>query len=85
MVAARVSVVSGKYLHGRPSDRARGLAGHAQSEERIQIGDSTWIGENAVIMADIGPRCTVAAGAVVVRPAEAGSTLMGNPARKVNL
>jgi acetyltransferase-like isoleucine patch superfamily enzyme len=36
-------------------------------------------------MADLGPRCTVAAGAVVARAAEAGTTLMGNPARKVNL
>ena len=85
MIAARVSVVSGKYLHGRPSDRARGLGGNAEPEDRILIGDSTWIGENAVIMATVGPRCTIAAGAVVVRPAEAGSTLMGNPARKVNL
>ena len=85
MIAARVSVVSGKYLHGRPSDRARGLGGNAESEERVLIGDSTWVGENAVIMANLGPRCTVAAGAVVVRPAEAGSTLMGNPARKVSL
>jgi virginiamycin A acetyltransferase len=84
MVAARVSVVSGKYLHGRPSDRARGVLATAETE-RTRIGDFCWIGENAVIMASIGERCTVAAGAIVVRPAEAASTLMGNPARKVNL
>jgi virginiamycin A acetyltransferase len=84
MVAARVSVVSGKYLHGRPSDRARGVPTTAETE-RIRIGDSCWIGENAVIMASIGERCTVAAGAIVMREADAASTLMGNPARKVNL
>ena len=84
MVAARVSVVSGKYLHGHPSDRANGVLA-ATDPEQIHIGDSCWIGENAVVMASIGERCSVAAGAVVVRPAEAGSTLMGNPARKANL
>lgn len=84
LVAARVSIVSGRFQHGRPADRARGEAG-LPSQERIHIGHGTWIGENAVVMADVGEACTVAAGAVVVRPAEPGTTLMGNPARKVNL
>jgi acetyltransferase-like isoleucine patch superfamily enzyme len=84
MIASRVSIISDLYLHGQPSDRARGIE-KERDRRPPSIGDGCWIGENALVMADLGPRCTVAAGAVVVRPAEAGTTLMGNPARKVNL
>ena len=84
LIAARVSVFSDRYLHGQPGDRARGEDAGLASE-LVRVGDGCWIGENAVVMASLGPRCTVAAGSVVLRPAEAGSTLMGNPARRVNL
>lgn len=84
LIASRVSVLSDPYLHGRPSDRAAGHSGSGPSEPP-RIGNDCWIGENAVVFASIGERCSVAAGAVVARPAEAGTTLMGNPARKVNL
>jgi acetyltransferase-like isoleucine patch superfamily enzyme len=84
LLAARVSVLSDRYLHGRPSDRARGNARPGR-EHPVSIGDGTWIGEGAVVMAKVGARCTVAAGSVVIRDAEDGTTLMGNPARRVNL
>jgi virginiamycin A acetyltransferase len=84
LIASRVSVISDPYLHGRPSDRVLGRSGGGPSKPP-RIGDECWIGENAVILASIGERSSVAAGAVVARPAEAGTTLMGNPARKVNL
>ena len=78
LIASRVSIVGDPRLHerGRPADA---------TPDPPTIGDECWIGENAIVMADLGARCTVAAGSVVVRPAEPGSTLMGNPARKVNL
>jgi hypothetical protein len=84
MIASRVSIISDRYLHGHPSDRVRGVEVRRDTGPP-SIGDECWLGENSVVMADLGPRCTVAAGAVVSRPAEAGTTLMGNPARKVNL
>ena len=84
MIASRVSIISDRYLHGHPSDRIRGVSSSGETPPP-SIGDGCWLGENSVVMADLGPRCTVAAGAVVARAAEAGTTLMGNPARKVNL
>lgn len=84
MIGARVSVFSDRFEHGYPHERARGHVRGVQSETVI-VGDTCWIGENAVVMASIGPRCTVAAGAVVFREAAAGETLIGNPARKSNL
>lgn len=84
LIASRVSVFSDRYRHGRPGDRSRGH-GEARRSALVRVGDGCWIGENAVVMASIAERCTVAAGAVVMREAPAGCTLMGNPARKVNL
>jgi len=40
-----------------------------------------WIGASAVIMASVGVGTTIGAGAVVVRPIEAGVVAVGNPAR----
>lgn len=84
LIAARVSIFSDKYLHGNPADRVRGQARRITAE-RIRIGDGTWIGENAVVLASVGRRCTIAAGALVVRAAPDDATLMGNPARRVDL
>jgi acetyltransferase-like isoleucine patch superfamily enzyme len=51
--------------------------------KKVTIGPHTWVGEGAVIMADIGPRCMVAAGAVVSAPLPEGVMVAGNPARLV--
>ena len=84
LFAARISVIPGKYLHGRPEER---IAGHPirREEERIRIGDDSWIGEGALILASVGRNCTVAAGSVVLRDVPDNTVVMGNPARKVNL
>lgn len=49
----------------------------------IHIGEHCWIGAHAVIMADVGARSTVGAGAVVVKPIPEGVVAVGNPARPV--
>ena len=81
---ARVSVISGKYQHGRPSERTR-YAEISEEHEIIRIGDNSWIGQDVVIMANIGRNCTVGAGSVVMKDVEDNTTVLGNPARKVNL
>ncbi len=84
LIAARVSIISGKYQHGRPQQRAEDE--NVTGEYRlITIGDNSWIGEGAIIMADIGSNCTVGAGSVVMKEFPDNSTIMGNPARKVSL
>jgi virginiamycin A acetyltransferase len=50
---------------------------------RVTIGPNTWVGEAAVIMADVGECCMVAAGAVVASAVPAGIMVAGNPARFV--
>jgi virginiamycin A acetyltransferase len=84
MFGARVSIISGKYQHGRPSERAQG---GTITEENvvIVIGANTWIGQDVSILANIGTNCTVAAGSVVFKDVPDNTTVMGNPARKVSL
>ncbi len=81
---ARVSVVSGKYQHGRPGERT----GEAEVDEQytqIKIGAECWIGEGAVVLSNIGEGCTIAAGSVLLKDAPDGTTFMGNPARKASM
>lgn len=84
LFGAYVSVLSGKYQHGRPDQRmSDGSAGQHYSV--IRIGRNSWIGQASVIMANVGENCTVGAGSVLMRDAPDGSTFMGNPARRVNI
>ncbi len=84
LFGARVSLLSGKYQHGHPNERAKKEEGVGEFQ-LIKIGDNSWIGQDSVIMANIGENCTVGAGSVVYRDVPDNTTVMGNPARKVNL
>ena len=84
LLAPRVSLLSGKYQHGRPEQRVTN--GEVVGElQRISIGKNSWVGQDAVIMANIGENCTVSAGSVVYKDVPDNTTVMGNPARKVSL
>jgi acetyltransferase-like isoleucine patch superfamily enzyme len=49
--------------------------------EKITIGTDCWIGNSAVIMANIGAKSIIGAGSVVVRTVDPYSIAAGNPAR----
>jgi acetyltransferase-like isoleucine patch superfamily enzyme len=49
----------------------------------IRVGKETWIGEGAIVMADVGSRCIISAGSVVSRPVPDGCLTGGSPARIV--
>jgi virginiamycin A acetyltransferase len=49
----------------------------------IAIGDDVWIGNGAIVMADVGAHAIVAAGAVVVKPVAPYHIVAGNPARTI--
>ena len=82
LIGSRVSIMSGKNPHpqdenGRwlPTDRAR--------LEQVEIGEYAWLGEGAMVMADVGPSAMIAAGAVVTNRVPAFVMVAGNPARFV--
>jgi acetyltransferase-like isoleucine patch superfamily enzyme len=76
-LASRVSVPSGKRQHLDD----RGALSDDNRFERVTIGQNCWIGEGAILLADVGERCIVSAGAVVIKPVAASCVIGGNPAR----
>ncbi len=83
LVGSRVCLLSGGRQHDHTGDNER-LEHGAPYFVRIHIGPRTWLGEGAIVMADVGGRSTVAAGSVVFRPIPEGVMAMGNPARVVS-
>lgn len=81
MIGSRVSIPSGKRQHlddnGELSPDTR--------YDVVTIGPHTWVGEGAIIMADVGERCIVSAGAVVIKAMPSHSVIGGNPARVIKL
>ena len=76
MMASRISIPSGRRQHVDES-------GRLSSEPRFEnvgIGRGSWIGEGAIIMANIGEHSIVSAGAVVVNDMPRASLVAGNPA-----
>lgn len=82
VIANHVSVLSGRYQHNFTDPTQDILAGN-DSFSKVQIGAGSFIGENSVVMADIGPRTIVGAGSVVVKPLPGCVVAVGNPARVV--
>lgn len=79
MMASRISIPSGKRQHLDAS----GCLTDKPSFERVAIGAGTWIGEGALIMANVGSRSIVSAGAVVVNELPDRCLIAGNPGRVI--
>lgn len=78
-IASHVSILSGKNQHGykeigTPIQEQLGVF------SKISIGENCWIGNNAVVMANLGFQTIVAAGSVVVNDVEGYVVVGGNPA-----
>ena len=79
LIASGVQIPSGSRQHVR---NARGeVTDEGGRFEEISIGAHCWIGASAVVMADVGENATVAAGAIVTKPVEAGTVVGGSPAK----
>ena len=79
IMASRVSIPSGKRQHFDDD----GHFSVAAVFEKVTLGPQTWVGEGAIILAIVGARCIVSAGAVVTKEVEAGCLVGGNPARVI--
>jgi acetyltransferase-like isoleucine patch superfamily enzyme len=82
LLGTGVLVPSGRHTHGTadPDTPPRDQPGTLRL---IRIGDGAWIGNGAVVMADVGRHAIVGAGAVVTRPIPDGVVAAGVPARVI--
>ena len=78
-IGSHVLVPSGRRQHLRNEDGSLSdcLPG------KTMIGADCWIGDAAVVMAELGDGVTVGAGSVVTRPVAPQTVVAGNPARPI--
>lgn len=82
LLGSHVSIMNGSGQHGieRLDIPIREQPG---VWPRVTIGRDSWIGDRAVIMADVGKHCVIGAGSVVTKPVPDYAIAVGNPARVV--
>jgi virginiamycin A acetyltransferase len=82
LIGSHVSVMNGGAQHGieRLDIPVREQPG---KWPRVTIGRDAWIGDRAVILADVGKHCVIGAGAVVCSPIPDYGIALGVPARVV--
>jgi virginiamycin A acetyltransferase len=82
-IGSNVHIMSGKRQH-RFDDPDIPVQCQGGIFEKVTIGEDTWIGNCALIMANIGKKCIVGAGSVVIRDVPDFSIVVGNPARVID-
>jgi virginiamycin A acetyltransferase len=79
LIGSNVDILSGRRQHESNDPTVpRNVQGGAFT--RVRIGRNAWIGNSAVVMADVGDDSVVGAGSVVIKPIPSGSVAVGNPA-----
>ncbi len=82
LIGSRTSILSGQNQHQFSPD-GKWLPSNLEDFVQINIGQNAWIGEAAVIMADVGKGAAVSAGSVVSNALPEFVVVAGNPARFV--
>ena len=80
LIASNVHIPSGPKTHTF-DDPVTPIRNQSGSLRKIKIGSGVWVGESAIILADVGRGSIVAAGAVVVKDLPEGVVAGGIPAR----
>ncbi|MDO4574834.1 MAG: acyltransferase [Planctomycetia bacterium] len=84
LLASGVSIANGTNQHG--TSRLDVPINQQPGEyPRVTIGEDTWIGERAVVLADVGAHCVIGAGALVLEPIPDFAVAVGVPARVVKM
>lgn len=82
LVAAGVHITSGAQTHGY-ADLNLSIREQEGKLEVVTIGERSWIGSAAIVMANVGKNTIIGAGAVVTRPIPDGVIAVGIPAKVI--
>lgn len=80
LLAAGVHIPSGGETHGT-EDLDRPIRDQEGRRALVRVGEGTWVGSAAIILADVGRHCVIGAGAVVTKPLPDYVIAAGVPAR----
>ncbi len=78
-IGSNVDLLSGRRQH-HFDDAAIPVQSQGGSFTSVRVGQNAWVGNSAVIMADIGDAAVIGAGAVVVHSIPTRAVAVGNPA-----
>jgi virginiamycin A acetyltransferase len=82
LLAAGVHVPSGGDTHGT-DDVERPIREQEGRRTLVRIGEGSWIGSAAIVLADVGKHAIVGAGSVVTKPIPDYAVAAGVPARVI--
>jgi acetyltransferase-like isoleucine patch superfamily enzyme len=82
LIGSGVHIPSGKHVHGS-ADLNIPIREQAGRRQLISIGAGAWVGDRAVVMADVGADCIIGAGSVVTGPIPPRMVAAGSPARVI--
>jgi acetyltransferase-like isoleucine patch superfamily enzyme len=80
LLGSGVHIMSGKGQHNF-DDPSKPIKDQGGTFTKVSIGENCWLGNGALVMANVGKGSVVAAGAVVVEDVPEGVIVGGNPAR----
>lgn len=82
LIGSNVDLVGGGRVHSfdRTDIPIRHQGGEIQA---VRIGRDAWVGNSAVVLADVGDGAVIGAGSVVVKPCSPYGIFVGNPARLI--
>jgi acetyltransferase-like isoleucine patch superfamily enzyme len=82
LLGSNVSVINGAKQHG--IDRLDVPIRDQPGEwPRVSVGPDSWVGDRALVLADVGRHCVIGAGAVVTTPVPDYAVAVGVPARVI--
>jgi acetyltransferase-like isoleucine patch superfamily enzyme len=84
LIASGVHIPSGRHTHGIDDLRVP-IREQGGTRQLVRIGAGSWIGNNAVVMADVGANAVIGAGAVVTSPIPPNAIAAGVPARVIRM
>lgn len=79
LIADAVQILSGRHQHGSSASWIE--QGESGTLSQISIGEKTWIGAGALVMADVGRHCVIGAGTVITKPVPDDCVVVGNPGK----
>jgi len=82
LIASGVHIMSGSTQHNF-SDLNSPIQQQGGLYKKIEIGEDSWIGNGALVMANIGKKCIIGAGSVVTKDVADYSIMVGNPAKLI--
>ncbi len=82
LIGSRVSILSGKALHVLGND-GMWTPYSAERLSQVKLAKNVWVGEGAIIAADVGEGSMVGAGSVITTNVKPHIIVTGNPVRFV--